>query len=154
MLRTCAIEDQSGILSQENGDKKPLSKWQRRQPEPEQRRKFGAMRIRQEEVSGKTQPDVGALQRQIQELLNERQQAMEKDEKTRQELANYQATIGRMREELQGVPRTVVQTGFSLARLRNEMETKRRANEELEHRNHSLRKELRRAGQRLLDLGK
>jgi len=79
---------------------------------------------------------------------------MEKDEKTRQELADYQAKIGRMREELQGLHRTVAETGFSLARLRNEMDTKRRANEELEHRNQSLRKELRRAGQRLLDLGK
>jgi len=112
------------------------------------------VRTRQEEGSEKTQPDVGALQRQIQELLNERQQSMERDEKTRQELANYQATIGRMREELQGLRRTVAGTGFSLARLRNEMDTKRRANEKLEHRNHSLRKELRRAGQRLLDLGK
>jgi len=109
---------------------------------------------RQEEGSEKTQPDVGALQRQIQELLNERQQSMEKDEKTRQELANYEATIGQMREELQGLRRTVAGTGFSLARLKNEMDTKRQANEELEHRNHSLRKELRRAGQRLLDLGK
>jgi len=144
----------AGYYPQENGDKKPLSKWHRRHPEPEQRRKFGAVRTRQEEGSEKTQPDVGALQRQIQELLNERQQSMERDEKTRQELANYQATIGRMREEIQGLRRTVAGSGFSLARLRNEMDTKRRANEELENRNDSLRKELRRAGQRLLDLGK
>jgi len=144
----------AGYYPQENGDKKPLSKWHRRQPEPVQRRKFGAVRTRQEEGSEKTQPDVGALQRQIQEQLNERQQSMEKDEKTRQELANYQATIGRMREELQGLRRAVAGTGFSLARLRNEMDTKRRAKEKLEHRNHSLRKELRRAAQRLLDLGK
>jgi len=112
------------------------------------------VRTRQEERSEKTEPDVGALQRQIQELLNERQQLMEKDEKTRQELANYQATIGRMREELQGLRRTVAGTGFILARLRNKMDTKKRANKELEHRNRGLRKELRRAGQRLLDLGK
>jgi len=59
-----------------------------------------------------------------------------------------------MREELKGLRRKVAGTGFSLARLRNEMDTKIRANEELEHRNHSLRKEVRRAGQRLLDLGK
>jgi len=89
-----------GYYPQENGDKKPLSNWHRRHPEPEQRRKFSAVRTRHEEGSEKTQPDVGALQKQIQELLNERQQSMEKDEKTRQELANYQATIGRMREEI------------------------------------------------------
>jgi len=89
-------------------------------------------------------------------LLDEKQHTLEKDEKTRhwQELANYQTTIGRMREEIQGLHRTVTGSGFSIERLRNEIDTKRRANEELEHRNHGLRKELRRAGQRLLDLGK
>jgi len=69
------------------------------------------------------------------------------------ELANYKTTIGRMREELQGLRKTVAGSGFSIARLKNEMDTKKRANEQLEHRNHSLRKELRRGGQRLLDLG-
>jgi len=59
-----------------------------------------------------------------------------------------------MCEEIHGLRRTITGTGFGLARLRNEMDTKRRAKEELEPRNHSLRKELRRAGQRLLDLGK
>jgi len=58
-----------------------------------------------------------------------------------------------MREEIQGLRRTIVGTGFGIARLRKEMDDKKRANEELEQRNHSLRKELRRAGQRLLDLG-
>jgi len=144
----------AGDYPQDNGERKPLSKWHWRHPEPEQRRKFGAMRTRQErDGSEKTQPDVGALQRQIQELLNKKQQTQEKDEKTRQELANYQTKIGRIREEIQGFRRTVVGSGFSIARLRNEMDAKRRANEELEHRNHSLRNELRKAGQRLLDLG-
>ena len=73
---------------QENGERKPLSRWHRRHPEPEQRRKFGAARTRQEEGSEKTQPDVGVLQRQIQELLEEKQQSLERDEKTQQELAN------------------------------------------------------------------
>ena len=144
----------AGYYPQENGERKPLSKWHRRHPEPEQRRKFGAVRTRQErEGSDKTQPDVGALQREIQELLDEKQQTREKDEKTRRELANYQTAIGRMREELQGLRRTVTGSGFSIARLRNAMDAKKRANEELEHRNHSLGKELRTAGQRLLDLG-
>jgi len=112
------------------------------------------VRTRQErEGSEKTQPDFGALQRQIQELLNETQQIHEKDEKTRREFANYQTMIGRMGEEIQGLRGTVGGSGFSIARLRNKMDTKKRANKELEHRNHSLRKELRRAGQRLLDLG-
>jgi len=145
----------AGYYPQENGERKPLSKWHRRHPELEQRRKFSAVRTRQERKgSEKTEPHVGALQRQIQELLDEKQQNLEKDKKTRQELANYQTTIGRMREEIHGLRRTVAGCGFSLARLRNEMDTKRQANEELEHRNHSLRKELGRAGQRLLDLGK
>jgi len=144
----------AGYYPQDNGERKRLSKWHRRHPEPEQRRKFGAVRTRQErEGSEKTQPDVGALQRQIQELLDEKQQTREKDEKTRQELANYQTTIGRMGEELQGLLSTVAGSGFSIARLRNEMDAKKRANEALKHRNHRLRKELRRAGQRLLDLG-
>jgi len=101
----------------------------------------------------KTQPDVGALQRQIQKLLDEKEQTLERDQKNRQELATYQTTIGRMREEIRGLRRTVAGSGFSIARLKNEKDTKRRANEEVEHRNHSLRKELRRAGQKLLDLG-
>ena len=109
--------------------------------------------LQEEEGSEKTQPDVGALQRQIQELLEEKQQTVEKDEKTRRELANYQTTIGRMREELEGHRRTGAGSGFSLARLRNEMDAKKRGNEQLEHRNHSLRKELRGARPRLLDLG-
>jgi len=146
---------QAGYYPQENGERKPFLRWHQRHPEPGQRSNFGAVRTRPgREESEKTQPDVGALQRQIQELLDEKQQSLEKDAKTRQELANYQNTIGLMREEIKGLRRTVAGSGFSLARLKNEMDTRKRANEELEHRNHSLRKELRRAGQRLLDLGK
>jgi len=114
----------AGYYPQEKGERKPLSKWHRRDLKAEQRRKFGAVRTPQErEGSDKTQPDVGALQRQIQELLNEKQQTQEKDEKTRRELANYQTTIRRMREEIQGLRRTVAGSGFSIARLRNEMDT-------------------------------
>ena len=72
----------AGYYPQECGERKPRSKWHRRHHEPEQRRKFGALRTWQErEGSEKTQPDVGALQRQIQELLDEKQQNLEKDEK-------------------------------------------------------------------------
>ena len=144
----------AGYYPRENRERKPLSKWHRRHPEPEQRKKFGAVRTRQErEVSEKTQPDIGALQRQFQELLDEKQQTLEKEEKTRPELAYYQTTIGQIREEIQGLRKTVAGSGFSIARLRNEMDTKKRANEELEHRNHRLRKELRKAAQRVLVLG-
>jgi len=144
----------AGYYPQENGERKPLSKWHPRHPEPEQGRKFGAMRTWQEkEESEKTQPDVGALQRQIQELLDEKQQTLEKDEKTRQELANYQTTIGQMREEMQGLRRTVAGSGFRLGRMKREVDDARKGNQELEHRNHELRKELRRAGRKLLDLG-
>ena len=144
----------AGYYPQENGDRKPLSKWHRRHREPEQGTKFSAVRTWQErEGSEKTQPDVGALQRHIQELLNERQQSMAKDERAGREMADYQATIGRIREELLGLRRTIAGTGFSLSRLKNEMDNEKRANEELEYRNHSLRKELRKAGQMLLDLG-
>jgi len=61
--------------------------------------------------------------------------------------------MSRLREEIQGLRRTVAGSGFSLARLKNEMDTIKGANEELESRNYSVRKELIRAGQRLLDLG-
>jgi len=43
----------AGYYPQENGDKKPLSKWHRRHPEPEQGRKFGAVRTRRQEGSEK-----------------------------------------------------------------------------------------------------
>jgi len=143
----------AGYYPEENVEKKPLSRWHRRHPEPEQGRQFRAVRTRQErEGSEKTQPGIRALQRQIQELLDETQQTLEKDQKTRQELDNYQTTIGRMRDEIQGLPRTFTGSGFSMARLKNEGDTRKCGNEELEHRNHRLRKELRRAGQRLLDL--
>ena len=144
----------AGYYPQENGERKRLSKWHQRHAEPEQRRKFGAVRTGEErEGSEKAQPDVGALQRQIQELLDEKQQTLETDEKTRQELVNYQTTIGRMREEIQGLRRTVAGTGFSLGRLKREVDEGRKGNRELEHRNQELRKDLRRAGRKLLDLG-
>jgi len=122
------VEEKSkaGYYPQENGERKPLSKWHRRHPEPEQQRKFGAVRTWQErEGSEKTQPDVGAQQRQIQDLLDEKQQTLERDEKTREELANNQNMIGGMPEELQGLRRKVAGSGFSIARLRNEMDAEK-----------------------------
>jgi len=110
----------AGYYPQPNGERKTRSRWHRRHAEPEQPRKFGPVRTRQErEESEKTQPDVGGLQRQIQELLDEKQQTLEWNKRTRQELANYQNTIGRMCEEIYGLRRTVMGSGFSLGRLRN-----------------------------------
>jgi len=71
------------------------------------------------EGSEKTQPDVGALQRQIHELLDEKPQTQERDQKTGQELANYETTIGRMGQEIPGLRRMVAGSGFSMARLKN-----------------------------------
>jgi len=64
-------------------------------------------------------------------------------------ITGQQTTISRIHEEIQGVRRTVVGCGLSLARLKNEMDTRKRANKGLEYRNHSLRQELRRGGHRL-----
>ena len=86
--------------------------------------------------------------------MNEKDQFLKTENEYRQKLADQETTISRIREEVQGLRRTVVGSGFSLARLRSEMETRKRAKEEPKHRNHSLQMELRRAGQRLVDLGK
>jgi len=154
MLRTCTREDQSGILSPGKRRQETPLKMVSETPRARTTKEIwcredtagGGERKNSTRCRSPTKANPGTAERKA--TVNG------EDENTRQELANYQAMIGRMREELQGLRRMVAGTGFSLARLRNEMDTKRRANEELEHRNHSLRKELRRAGQRLLDLGK
>jgi len=43
--------------------------------------------------------------------------------------------------------------GFSLGRLKREVDEARKGNQKLEQRNHELKTELRRAGRKLLDLG-
>jgi len=140
----------AGYYPQADGQQKPLSRRHRQHPEPEKRQKWGyvAARTRPErEGTEKTQPDVDAMQRQIQELLDEKARTLEK-------LADRDLRITKLRDEVSGLRRTVGGAGFSLTRLKQDLDNRRRANEELEARNHSLRKELRRAGQRLLDLGK
>jgi len=47
----------------------------------------------------------------------------------------------------------VAGSGFSLGRVKREVDDARKGNQELERRNHELKKELRRAGRKLLDLG-
>jgi len=79
---------------QGNGERKPLSRWHRRYQEPDQRRKFCALRKRQErEGSEKAQPDVGALQRQVPELLDEKNQFRKNEDKYLLQLADQQTTI-------------------------------------------------------------
>jgi len=89
----------------------------------------------------------------MQELLDEKDQFRKNENEYRRKITNQQSTIRRIREEVQGLGRTVAGSGFSLARLKSEMDTRKLASKELENRNHRLGKELRRVGQRLLDLG-
>jgi len=105
------------------------------------------------EGSEKTQPDIEALHRQIRELLDGREQSLKNEDDSRRKIADQQAKIERLHEEIQGLRRTVAGSGFSLGRLKREVDDGRKGNQELEHRNHELKKELRRAGRKLLDLG-
>ena len=87
------------------------------------------------EGSEKTQPDTEAYQRQIQELLEER----DKDRKT---IADLETNVVNQR-------RTIASSTFMLGRAENEVRTLRRAIEKYE----VLRSDVRRAGRKLLDLG-
>jgi len=61
--------------------------------------------------------------------------------------------MARLREDVQRLRRTVAGSGFSLARLKKEVDDGRKGNQKLDHRKHELKKELRRVGQKLLDMG-
>ena len=87
------------------------------------------------EGSDKTQPDIEAYQRQIQELLEER-------DKNRKTIADLVTNVGNQR-------RTIASSTFMLGRAENEVRTLRRAMEKYE----VLRSDVRRAGRKLLDLG-
>jgi len=87
------------------------------------------------EGSEKTQPDIEAYQRQIQELLEER-------DRNRKTIADLETTIGNQR-------RTVTSSAFMLGRAENEVRILRRAVEKYE----VLRSDVSRAGRKLLDLG-
>ena len=93
------------------------------------------------------------LHRQIRELLDGREQSLKNEDDYRRKVADQQAKIERLHEEIQGLRRTVAGSGFSLGRLKREVDDARKGNQELERRNHELKKELRRAGRKLLDLG-
>jgi len=101
----------------------------------------------------KTQPDVNALQRQIQELPEQRDRASKDEDEYRRKITDQQTAMVRLREDVQRLRRTVAGSGFSLARLKKEVDDGRKGNQELKHRNQELRKELRRVGRKFIDLG-
>ena len=145
----------AGYYPQKDGTKKDLSHWHRYHRDPKFRvGRKGVVGTRQErEGSEKTQPDIEALHRQIRELLDGREQSLKNEDNSRRKIVNQQAKIERLHEEIQDLRRTVVGSGFSLGRLKREVDDGRKGNQELERRNHELKKELRRAGWKLLDLG-
>jgi len=87
------------------------------------------------EGSEKSQPDIEAYQRQIQELLEER-------DTNRKTIADLETNVGNQR-------RTIASSAFMLGRAENEVRTFRRAMEKQE----VLKSDFRRAGRKLLDLG-
>jgi len=105
------------------------------------------------EGSEKTQLDIEALHKQIRELLDGREKSLKNEDDYRRKVADQEAKIGRLQEDIQGLRRTVAGSGFSLGRLKRELDDGRKGNQELERGNHELKKELRRVGRKLLDLG-
>jgi len=87
------------------------------------------------EGSEKTQPDIEAYQRQIQELLEER-------DRNRKTIADLETNVGNQR-------RAIASSAFMLGRAENEVRTLRRAIEKYE----VLKSDVMRAGRKLLDLG-
>jgi len=145
----------AGYYPQKDRTKKDLSHWHRYHRDPMFRvGRKGVMGTQQERVgSEKTQPDYKALHRQIRELLDRREQSLKNEDNYRRKIADQQVKRERLQEDVQGLRRTVARSGFSLGRLKREVDEGRKGNRELEHRNQELRKELRRAGWKLLDLG-
>jgi len=105
------------------------------------------------EGSEKTQPDAEALWRQIQELLEQRDRASKNEDEYQRKITDQHTAMARLREDVQRLRRMVAGSGFSLARLKKEVDDGRKGNQELEHRHHELKKEVRRVGRKLLDLG-
>jgi len=145
----------AGYYPQKDGTKKDLAHWHRYHRDLRFRvGRKGVVGTQQErEGSEKTQPDVEALRRQIQELLEQRNRASKNEDEYRRKISEQQAAMARLREDAQRLRRTVAGTGFSLARLKKEGDDAGKGNQELEHRNHELKKGLRRVGRKLFNLG-
>jgi len=120
----------AGYYQQKDGTKKDLSHWHRYHRDP----KFlvgrkGVVGTRQErEGSEKTQPNIEALHRQIRELLDGRERALKKEDDYRGQIADQQAKIGRLQEDVQGLRRTIAGTGYNLGRLKKEVDNGRKGN--------------------------
>jgi len=145
----------AGYYPQKDGTKKDLSHWHRYHRDPKFRvgRKGVVGTRREREGSDKTQADIEALHKQIGELLNGREESLKNEDEYRRKVADQQAKIEHLLEDIQGLRRTVAGSGFSLGRLKREVDDGRKGNQELERRNHELKKQLRSAGRKLLDLG-
>jgi len=145
----------AGYYPQKDGTKKDLSHWHRYHRDPKFRvGRKGVVGTRWEsEGSEQTQPDIEAFHKPIGEQLNGREQSLKNENEYRRKVADQQAKIERLQEDIQGLRRTVAGLGFSLRRLKKEVDDGRKGNQELERRNHELKNELTRAGRKLLDLG-
>jgi len=145
----------AGYNPQKDRTKKELSHWHRYHRDPKFRvGRKGVVGTRQErEGSEKTEPDIEALHSEIRELLDGREWSLKNEDDYQRKIADQQAKIERLQEGVQGLRRTVAGLGFSLGRLKREVDDARKGNQELERWNHKLKKKLRRAGLKLLDLG-
>ena len=66
VLSTLSKKIHAGYCTEENSERKLPGKWRRRHPKPEQRKRYGAVRTwHAREESEKTQPDIGAIKRQV-----------------------------------------------------------------------------------------
>jgi len=131
MLRACAREDQSGVLSP--------GKWREETPlkmAQETPRTRTTMEIRcREDTAGEERERKNSTRCRSLTKANPgtaRRKATNpgKGRKNPTGASQLPTTIGRMREDVQGLRRTIAGSGFSIARLRNEMDAKKRANEE------------------------
>jgi len=134
----------AGYYPQKDGTKKELSHWHLYHRDPKFRvGRKGVVGTQQErEGSEKTQPNVEALHRQIRELLDGRERSLENEDDYRRKIADQEAKIGHLQEDVQGLRRTVAGSGFSLGRLKREVDDGRKGNQELDYRNHELKKEV------------
>jgi len=145
----------AGYYPQKDGTKKDLSHWHRYHRDPKFRvgRKGVVGTPQEREGSEKTQPDIEALHKQIRQQLDGRERSLKNEDDYRRKVADQQAEIKRLQEDIKGLRRTVAGSGLSLGRSKREVDDGRKGNQELARRNHELKKELRRAGRNLLDLG-
>jgi len=125
----------------EGGKREPLSLWH------QQVHRGMILETRLErEGSKKTLTDVEGLQRQISELLEQRQ----KDQKT---ILGYEATVAKRDDTIRmaGIMKEGLRRSY--VRVQGELETVRRDHSALKERWSALQSDVRKAGRRLQDLG-